>query len=53
MPRIEKTVFISYRRTNAPWRWSIYQHLSHHGYDVFYDYQGIASGISSRYSAEH
>lgn len=44
MARVEKTVFISYRRTNAPWALAIYQNLTQHGYDVFYDYEGIASG---------
>ena len=45
MPRrIEKTVFISYRRTNFPWALNIYQDLTHHGYDVFFDYQSIDSG---------
>jgi hypothetical protein len=44
MSRIEKTVFVSYRRTNAPWALAIYQYLNHHGYDAFIDFQGIASG---------
>jgi tetratricopeptide (TPR) repeat protein len=44
MERIEKTVFISYRRTNAPWALAIYQNLESHGFDVFFDYAGIASG---------
>src|SRR5205809_2011470 len=44
MARIEKTVFMSYRRTNAPWALAIFQYLTHHGYDVFIDYSGIASG---------
>jgi hypothetical protein len=44
MGRIEKTVFISYRRTNFPWGLAIFQDLTHHGYDVFFDYTGIASG---------
>jgi hypothetical protein len=44
MGRVEKTVFMSYRRANAPWVLAIYQDLTHHGYDVFYDYKGIASG---------
>ena len=44
MQRIEKTVFISYRRTNAPWALAVFQNLTNHGYDVFYDYEGIASG---------
>jgi tetratricopeptide (TPR) repeat protein len=44
MSRIEKTVFISYRRTNAPWALAVFQDLTQHGYDVFFDFQGIASG---------
>ena len=42
--RIEKTIFISYRRTNLPWALAIYQNLTHHGYDVFFDYQSINNG---------
>ncbi len=44
MGRIEKTVFISYRRTNLPWALFIWQNLTMHGYDVFFDYQSIDSG---------
>jgi diguanylate cyclase (GGDEF)-like protein len=44
MARVEKTVFISYRRTDFPWALAIYQHLTHHGFDVFFDYTGLASG---------
>ena len=44
MERIEKTVFISYRRINIPWALAIFQNLTHHGYDVFFDFNGIASG---------
>jgi tetratricopeptide (TPR) repeat protein len=44
MARVEKTVFISYRRTNAPWVLAISQYLTHSGYDVFVDYTGVASG---------
>src|SRR6478609_5663870 len=44
MARIEKTVFISYRRTNAPWALAIYQNLNNNGYDVFFDFNGVASG---------
>jgi hypothetical protein len=44
MERAEKTVFISYRRTNIPWALAIFQNLTQHGYDVFFDYNGIASG---------
>jgi hypothetical protein len=35
MGRIEKTVFISYRRADEPWGLAIFQHLTQHGYDVF------------------
>ena len=35
MARIEKTVFISYRRTNGPWALAIYQALTNQGFDVF------------------
>jgi hypothetical protein len=44
MARIEKTVFISYRRTDEPWALALFQDLTQHGYDVFVDYEGIASG---------
>ena len=53
MARIEKTVFISYRHTNAPWALAIYQNLTHHGYDVFYDFNGIASGDFERVIIEN
>jgi proteic killer suppression protein len=41
MGRIEKTVFISYRRTNIPWALAIFQNLTQFGYDVFFDFSGI------------
>ena len=44
MERIDKTVFISYRRTNFAWAMAVWQNLTQNGYDVFIDYQGIASG---------
>ncbi|MDR6381211.1 toll/interleukin-1 receptor domain-containing protein [Paraburkholderia caribensis] len=44
MDRVEKSVFISYRRTHAPRALAVFQNLTQHGYDVFFDYQGIASG---------
>lgn len=44
MTRVEKTVFLSYRRTNVPWALAIAQNLTHNGFDVFLDYQGIATG---------
>ena len=42
--QIEKTVFISYRRANVPWALAIYQNLTAHGYDVFFDSESIKSG---------
>jgi tetratricopeptide (TPR) repeat protein len=48
MERIEKTIFLSYRRTNASWALAIFQNLTQHGYDVFFDYNGIASGDFER-----
>jgi hypothetical protein len=44
MPRIENTVFLSYRRTNVAWALAIFQSLTHHGYEVFLDYDGIGCG---------
>jgi hypothetical protein len=48
MRHIEKTVFLSYRRTNIAWALSIFQNLTQHGYDVFFDFTGIASGDFER-----
>ena len=53
MGRIEKTVFISYRRTNIPWALAIFHNLTHHGYDVFFDFNGIASGDFERVIIEN
>jgi tetratricopeptide (TPR) repeat protein len=53
MERIEKTVFLSYRRTNIPWALAIFQSLVQHGYDVFFDYNGIASGDFERVILEN
>ena len=45
MNRVEKTVFISYRRaTGSIWALAIAQNLTQHGYDVFFDFQGISAG---------
>jgi TIR domain len=44
MGRIEKTVFLSYRRRNESWALAVFGDLTRHGYDVFIDYDGIASG---------
>jgi tetratricopeptide (TPR) repeat protein len=44
MDRVEKPVFLSYRRTNFPWARAIYENLTQHGFDVFFDFEGISSG---------
>lgn len=45
MEHIQKTVFLSYRRaTNSFSALAIFQDLTQHGYDVFYDFEGIGSG---------
>lgn len=44
MGRIEKTVFISYRRTNFWTALAVFQNLNANGYDVFFDYKSIPSG---------
>ena len=53
MKRIEKTVFISYRRTDVAWALAIYQNLTQHGYDVFFDFTGIGSGDFERIIIEN
>lgn len=44
MKKIEKTVFICYRRTNSAHARLMYQTLTKDGYDVFLDYESIDSG---------
>ncbi len=44
MGRIEKTVFVSYRRTNAFAAQAVFHSLKAHGFDVFLDYESISSG---------
>jgi formylglycine-generating enzyme required for sulfatase activity len=44
MARIEKTVFISYRRTDVYTALAVYENLKNQGYDVFFDYTSISSG---------
>jgi len=44
MGRIEKTVFISYRRTNYWTALAVYQDLTAHNFDVFMDIENIRSG---------
>jgi formylglycine-generating enzyme required for sulfatase activity len=44
MARIEKTIFISYRRMDVYTALAVYENLKNHGYDVFFDYRSISSG---------
>lgn len=44
MRRVEKTVFISYRRSNIYTARAVHKELTTHGYDAFLDYQNIDSG---------
>ena len=44
MARIEKTVFISYRRVDVYTALAVYENLKNQGYDVFFDYRSISSG---------
>jgi hypothetical protein len=44
MSRIQKTVFVSYRRDDEPWGLLIFADLTQHGYDVFIDFDGIDGG---------
>jgi formylglycine-generating enzyme required for sulfatase activity len=44
MARIEKTVFISYRRTDVYTGLAVYENLRNRGYDVFFDYRSVSSG---------
>ncbi len=53
MYRVEKTVFLSYRRTNASWALAIFQNLRANGFDVFFDFSGIASGDFERVILEN
>jgi uncharacterized membrane protein len=48
MASIEKTVFISYRRKDISWALDVYQYLTYHQYDVFFDYTSIPSGDFER-----
>jgi hypothetical protein len=50
--KTEKTVFLSYRRTNISWALAIYQNLTQHGFDVFFDFNGIAGGDFERVMLE-
>lgn len=44
MLRVDKTVFLSYRRTNQFTALAIFKDLTARGYDVFFDYNSIKAG---------
>jgi hypothetical protein len=44
MERVQKTVFISYRRIDIAWALAVYQNLTSNGFDAFFDYNGITGG---------
>jgi formylglycine-generating enzyme required for sulfatase activity len=44
MAKIEKTVFISYRRKDISWALAVYQYLTGQKYDVFFDYTSLSGG---------
>jgi hypothetical protein len=44
LAQIEKTVFISYRRTDVYTTLAVYKNLKNQGYDVFFDYRSISRG---------
>ncbi len=46
--QVQKTVFISYRRTNIYVARAVYQNLRANGYDAFLDYENIDSGDFER-----
>jgi tetratricopeptide (TPR) repeat protein len=46
--RVERSVFLSYRRTNVGWATAIWQNLTQHGFDVFLDFEGLGSGDFSQ-----
>ncbi|HUF00320.1 MAG TPA: SUMF1/EgtB/PvdO family nonheme iron enzyme [Anaerolineales bacterium] len=44
MARIEKTIFISYRRKDISWALAVYQYLTSQKYNVFFDFSSLSSG---------
>lgn len=52
MLRLEKTVFLSYRRADAGWALALYGGLRQRGFDVFFDYRGIGSGAFGKFIVE-
>jgi tetratricopeptide (TPR) repeat protein len=50
---IQKTVFISYRRTNIALAQLVRFYLANHGFDVFFDYSSLDSGAFSQNILQH
>lgn len=44
MRQIEKSIFISYRHTNIFIARAVFDNLTKHGYDVFFDFESIDNG---------
>lgn len=44
MARLERTIFISYRRKDISWALAVYQYLTSQKYDVFFDFSSLSSG---------
>ncbi len=42
--RLQKSVFLSYRRADFGWAIAIYQALTERGFDVFIDFEGLGPG---------
>jgi hypothetical protein len=53
MGRVEKTVFLSYRRADQGWASAIFQNLTSHGFDVFFDFGSLPSGDFERVILEN
>ena len=51
--RVDKTVFISYRRADEAWAIAIYDKLTHLGFDVFIDISGLGGGRFESAILEH
>lgn len=53
MRRVEKTVFLSYRRSDGGWALAVHYALKFRGYDVFFDFTGLGSGAFDRVILEN
>lgn len=53
MRRVEKTVFLSYRRSDGGWALAVFYALRLRGFDVFFDFTGLGSGAFDRVILEN